>query len=136
MGNVNWAVGSQLDPRQVLVATRVASGSAVNSTPFDLRTVEDGSRVALILTAFGTGGGNTGGTWTVNESATSGGSYTAAKLDGSLAATPAAATSDIQRVSVYPNPAKPFVRVTFTPANASAAVDIATTLVVVPRARV
>lgn len=135
MGNVNWAVASQLDARQVLPANRVAGASAVNSTPFDLRTVEDGTRAALILTALGTGGGNTGGTWTVTESATSGGSYTASAVDGALVATPAAATSNIQKVSVRPNPDKPFVRVTFTPANASAAVDIAATLVLVSRAR-
>lgn len=59
---------------------------------------------------------STGVTPTVTESATSGGSYAAATTTGTFAATTAAAE---QFVAVKWNAAKPFIKVTATPAGGS-----------------
>jgi hypothetical protein len=126
-------VNAQVTTVQVMPATRVADATPVLSTDFDVRTYPPGARFLLVLNAFETNVGNTGGTWTVTESATDGGTYTACSLHGSLAATPASAGNDVQTVAVKPNNAKPFVLVTYTGADASTEVDITATLVVVPR---
>lgn len=59
---------------------------------------------------------STGVTPTVTESATSGGSYTAATISGTFAATNSAG---VQYASVKYNAAKPFIKVTMTPAGGS-----------------
>lgn len=128
----NWAVHEELTVSQLINSTRVADATPVASTPLDLRTLAHGARYLLVLNAFETNVANTGGTWTVTESATSGGSYAACTLGGSLAATPAEAGNDNQVVSFLPNPDKPFVKVTFTGADANTEVDITASLVVVP----
>lgn len=133
MTSVNWEVQEEITAVQVLPATRVADATPVLSTDFDVRTYPAGSRFLLVLNAFETNAANTGGTWTVTESATDGGSYTTATVGGSLAATPATAGNNVQTVAVYPNSAKPFVLVTFTGATADAEVDISATLLVIPR---
>ena len=63
---------------------------------------------------------STGVTPTVTESATSGGSYTACTTVGTFAATNAAAD---QFVSVKMNQAKPWLKVTATPAGGSGVVS-------------
>jgi hypothetical protein len=130
---VKWTVNDEVTVVSLVDATRVVDATAVTGTDFDVRAYDPGSRFLLVLNAFETNVANTGGTWTVTESETDGGAYTTAQTDGSLAAT-GATPGTVQRVvSVYPNPAKPFVLVTFTGADANAEVDVAATLVVLPR---
>ena len=126
-------VDAQVTTVQVMPATRVADATPVLSTDFDVRAYVPGARFLLVLNAFETNVANTGGTWTVTESATDGGTYTTASTTGSLAATPATAGNSVRTVSVKPNPAKPFVLVTYTGADANTEVDITATLVVVPQ---
>ncbi len=130
---VRTDVNAQVTTVQVMPATRVADATPVLSTDFDVRDYPPGSRFLLVLNAFETNTGNTGGTWTVTESATDGGSYSTAATTGSLAATPATAGNAVRTVSVAPNKAKPFVLVTYTGADANAEVDITATLLVLPR---
>lgn len=125
---------NQVTITQPVVATRVADATPVASTPVDRSTWAPGVRALLVLSAFETNTGNTGGTWTVTESAASDGSYTAATLGGSLAATPASAGNDLQVVDVLPNAAKPWLKVTYTGADANTEVDITVHLVRVPQA--
>lgn len=129
---INWTLNDEYTVVQVLPASRVADATPVLSTDFDVRAYAPGSKFVLVLASHETNAGNTGGTWTVTESATDGGSYTTATTDGSLAAI-GTGTDVLRVVSVYPNPAKPFVLVTFTGADANAEVDITATLIVVPR---
>jgi hypothetical protein len=131
--SVNWAVDQKITPVGVLAATRVADATPVLATDFNVRSYDAGSKFLLVLSAFETNTANTGGTWTVTESATDGGSYTAATTHGTLAATPASAGNSVQYVSVLPNDAKPFVLVTYTGADANTEVDITATLLVIPR---
>jgi len=133
MTNVDWEVQEAVTVVGLIPATRVADATPVLSTDFDVRSYAPGSRFLIVLSAFETNAGNTGGTWTVTESATDGGSYTTATLSSALTATPASAGNDVQKVAVYPNSAKPFVLVTYTGADANAEVDITATLVVIPR---
>lgn len=130
----NLAVQQELSVVQVMPATRVNDATPVLSTDFDVRTFPAGSRFMLVLNAYETNANNTGGVWTVKESSTDGGDYTDCALFGSLAPTPATPGNNIQRVALRPNPAKPFVLVTFTGSDTDTEVDIAATLVVVPRA--
>lgn len=129
---VRTDANAQVTTVGLLAATRVVDATPVLATDFDVRAYPHGSRFLVILSAFETNTGNTGGTWTVTESATDGGSYTTASKHGSLVATPATAGNDVQTVAVLPNPAKPFVLVTYTGADANAEVDITVTLVVIP----
>jgi hypothetical protein len=127
----NWTLNNDLTVVQIMPTARVADATPVLSTDFDVRSYAHGSRFLVVLQSHETNAGNTGGTWTVTESATDGGSYTAATTDGVLTAI-GAGTDVIRSVAVYPNPAKPFVLVTFTGADANAEVDVTATLVVVP----
>lgn len=130
----NWAVDQTITATGSIAATRVADATPIVSTALDTRTLAPGVRLLLVLSAFETNVANTGGTWTVTESATSGGSYTACTTHGTLAATPAAAGNSVQYVSVLPNGAKPWIKVTYTGADANTEVDITATLLLVPRA--
>lgn len=125
---------NQMSVAQLVNSTRVADATPVASTAFDTSTLSPGARVLLILSAFETNTGNTGGTWSVTESATSGGEYTAASTGGSLASTPAEAGNAIRVIDATPNPAKPWLKVTFTGADANTEVDITAVRLVVPRA--
>lgn len=130
---VRWAVGTEVSVSGLIPTTRVTDATPVLSTDFDARTFAPGTRFLIVLSAFETNVANTGGTWTVTESATDGGAYTACTLDRTLTATPATAGNDVQRVAVLPNPAKPFVLVTYTGADANAEVDITASLIALPR---
>lgn len=125
------AVQEEVTVVGLLAATRITDATATSSTALDISAYPH-SRFLVILAAFETNTANTGGTWTITESATSGGSYTDATLGGTLTATPAAAGNDVQAVAVVPNAAKPFLKVTYTGADASAEVDITASLVVFP----
>lgn len=129
----NWEVQEKITAVSRLDPTAVADATPVACADVDARTYPPGSRFVLVLTAFETNVANTGGTWAVQESATDGGSYTACTIGGTLTATPAAAGTDLQWVSVYPNPAKPFFQAVFTGADANAEVTITVTLLVIPR---
>lgn len=119
-----------------LIATRIADATVATGDDFDVRTYPHGSRFLLVLDALETDATNTGGTWTVVESETDGGSYTACTTSGSLAATPATAGNAQRVVSLIPNGDKPFVHVVYTPAGAGTDVDVTATLIVLPAAMV
>lgn len=134
MTNVRHAVDTQVAATQLIASTRVVDATPVTAADIDVRTFETGTRFLLVLNAFETNVANTGGTWSVTESETDGGSYTAADTHGSLAATGATPGNVLRAVSFRPNPAKPFVLVTFTGADANTEVDVTATLVALPRA--
>lgn len=133
---VRWTVNDTITAVTCVPITNVGDATPVTSTDFDVRDYAPGSRFLLVLDAFETVETNTGGTWKVEESATDGGSYSTATTDGSLAATGATEGTVRRMVSLLPNPAKPFVMLTFTGASAAADVDISATLLVVPGALV
>jgi len=133
---VRHTLENELTVVQILRATRIADATVATSDDFDVRSYDPGSRFLLILEAFETDVTNTGGTWSVQESLTDGGTYTASTTSGDLTATGATAGNVQRVVSVLPNPAKPFVQAVFTPADAGTDVDVTATLVVVPRAAV
>lgn len=130
---VRHTVENEVTVVQLVVASRVTDATAVTGTDFDVRDYDPGSRFLLILEAFETNVANTGGTWTVTESETDGGTYTAATTSGALTATGATAGNVQRVVSVLPNPAKPFVHPVFTGADANTEVDVTATLVVIGR---
>jgi hypothetical protein len=127
----NWAVHERITVSAILPPTAVTDATPVLSTDFNVKTYP-GARLAIVLTATETNAGNTGGVWTVTESATDGGSYTSCTLGGTLVATPASAGTNVQKVSVLANSSKPFVLVTYTGADADTEVNITATLVVIP----
>jgi hypothetical protein len=129
---VNTHFAAELSVVQLLRATRVADGTVATSDDFDTRDYAPGSRFLVILEAFETDAGNSGGTWTVVESETDGGDYTAADTSGSLAVLAAEAGNHQRVVTVRPNSAKPFVHAVFT-GDASTDLDVTATLVVLPR---
>lgn len=124
---------NQISVTQLINASRVTDATPVASTPINRSALTPGVRLLLVLSAFETNTGNTGGTWTVTESATSGGSYTAATTS-TIAATPATAGNDLQKVDVTSNAAKPWLKVTYTGADSNAEVDITAHLVAIPQA--
>jgi hypothetical protein len=137
MSNVRWAVNDTLTTVNLGLDVDADGATDVDSTDFDVRTYDPGSRFLLILIARGQEAANSGGTWIVEESATDGGSYTASTTSGSLAATGATAAGVVTRtVSVRPNPAKPFIKARFDPADAATDVGLTVQLVVLPAALV
>jgi hypothetical protein len=124
---------NQVTVTQLIAASRVTDATPVVSTALDRSALPAGSRHMLVLSAFETNVANTGGVWTVTESATSGGSYTAATTS-TIAATPATAGNDVQSVDVTPSGTKPWLKVTYTGADANAEVDITASLVRVAQA--
>lgn len=133
MTNVNWAVASQIAKSGHIAATRVVDATPVVGSAYDLRTAH-GARPTFVLTAFETNTLNTGGTWTVEESATSGGAYTTTTaVDPALTATPAEAGNNVQVISVRPNPDKPWIRARYVGADANTEVDVTATLLLLPR---
>jgi hypothetical protein len=133
---IRWTVNDEVTVVNIVPASRVTDATPVTSTDFDVRAYDPGSRFLLVLDAYETNAGNTGGTWTVVESLTDGGAYTTATTDGALTATGETAGNVQRVVSVLPNPAKPFVHAVFTGADANAEVDVTANLVVVHRADV
>lgn len=127
----NWATHDRITATVLTNPTAVTDATPVASTDIDVRTLGS-KRLVLVLTAREDNANNTGGTWVVQESATDGGTYSACTLGGTLAATPASAGTDVQRVSVLPNPAKPFVQAVFTGADAAAEVTLTVTALAVP----
>lgn len=128
-----WTIGDEITVVNLLPAFDQDGGGTKAATEFDVRTYPPGSRFLLVLDCEGAAG-NTGGTWSVGEAATTGGEVSAAITDGSLAPT-GASTANVQRVvSLKPNPAKPFVTVLFTDADASTDAYLNVNLLVLPRA--
>jgi hypothetical protein len=95
---------------QTTNVTPVVKPSA--STGWDLRTYGRG-RFLIVINALRAA---QGATFTVTESATTNGTYTAATSTGDLSKMTA---SGIQMVALKRNPAKPFVRLTITGDNAA-----------------
>lgn len=127
----NWAIHEGTQVVSLLAPTAVGDDTPVDAADFSVNSYP-GRRLLLVLTATETNAANTGGDWAVEESATDGGTYTDAVIGGSLAATPAAAGTNVQTVSVYPNPAKPYVKVSFTGASADTDVSITAHLLAIP----
>lgn len=133
--SANWAIDQKITAQVLIVPTAVTDATPVLSSALDFTTLAAGARHVLVLEARADAAGNTGGTWTVKESATSGGTYaTAQSTHGSLAATGAVANpTNVQRtVSILPNPAKPFMKVTFTGADTNAEATVSAVLVSLP----
>jgi hypothetical protein len=128
MSLVKWQAHDLFTVTNVHSATAVADATPVLSSAIDLRTLDAGARHVLIMNAFETNVANTGGTWSVTESATSAGVYTAATTSGSLAATGETVGNVVRKVSLYPNRAMPFIKVTFTGADANTEVTISALL--------
>lgn len=109
-------------PVQTTNTTPVVKPSG--STGWDFRTYGRG-RALLIITAARAANGIT---FTVTESATTNGTYTAATIGGSL---PKLSASGCQVITIQKNPAKPFVRLTATGDNASTDVTWSAVLVTI-----
>lgn len=120
--------------------SRVTDATPVVSTVggLDCSTRPPGARYLLVLTSFETNVANTGGVFAIEASATSGGTYSALTTLGSDSLTIAADLTAVQvrERSFVPDPARPFVRVTFTGADANAEVDITAHALVLRRAMV
>ena len=127
-----WTINDEITVVNILAAFDEDGGTSKACTEFDVRTYPAGSRFLIVFDCEGAAG-NTGGTWSVGEAATTGGEVSAATTDGSLAAT-GSSTANVQRVvSLRPNPAKPFVTCLFTDADASTDAYISANLLVIPR---
>jgi hypothetical protein len=116
--------------------TRVADATPIVSTvgALDARALPHGARLLLLLSSFETNAANTGGTWAIEDAATSAGSYAAMATQSgdSLAVAADLTTVQTRRRSVQPTAARPFIRVTFTGTDAAAEVDITAHAVVLP----
>lgn len=129
MSLIKWAGHDDFTVTNMIPASRVIDASAVLSAALDLRGLHAGSRHVVVMDAFETNVANTGGTWAVLESDASGGTYTAATTSGSLAVTGAVPGNVQRKVSIYPNAAKPFIKVRFTGADAAAEVDVTASVI-------
>lgn len=124
---------NQLTVASHLAVSRLTDATVTAGTAFDTSSYAAGARFLLVLTAFQTNVANTGGAWTVTESATSGGSYTTATTGGTLTVPATTPGTTVRTVDVTPNPLKPWVKATFTGTDATTEVDVVAAVVVVPR---
>lgn len=133
---VNWTVNDNVSVVDLIRHTRVTDATPIVSTvgALDLRTLPHGSRLLFLLSSFETNTANTGGTWAIEDAATSGGTYAAVTTqDGDSLAVAADLTAvQTRKRSILGNPARPFVRVTFTGADANAEVDVTAVCIVLP----
>ena len=117
MGDTIRIQGAEADIDVVIGTTAVAyttSSSEVLSSAIDT-TAYPGKRIFVVFN-HAADATSTGVTPTVKESATSGGSYTAATMTGSHAASTSARATMVQ---VKRNAAKPFIKTSITPAGGS-----------------
>lgn len=117
MGDTVRILGQEADISVVQAIVPIAyttSSTPVLSAAIDRRSYP--RKRCLVMVSNKADATSTGVTPTVTESATSGGSYSACTITGTFAATTAAAE---QFASVKFNPAKPFIKVTATPAGGS-----------------
>lgn len=117
MGNENirnLGFEADIDAVQALVPQVIQDDTPVLSSAIDTTSYP---RARILLVAEYNEVGATAHTmaFTVTESATSGGTYTAATTSGTLTATSA---DFVQIASVKRNPAKPFIKVTATGSHA------------------
>lgn len=123
MGDVKNLTGfeASVDVVQALAPQAIADATPVLSAAIDTRLYP---RKRVLVVAHSKEASDTAHTMTfsVTESATSGGSYTAATTSGDL--TPLAATG-IQYISVKKNPSKPFIKVVATGSHADVDVIVA-----------
>ncbi len=137
---VRYEVCDTLTVVDLIRHTRVTDATPIVSTVggFDCRTQPHGFRALVLLSSFETNTANTGGLWAIEDAATSGGTYAAVTggAGDSLAIAADLTAIQTRRRSFVPNPARPFVRVTFTGSDANAEVDITAHAVIVPAAMV
>lgn len=137
---VRTEIGATIETTCLIRPTRVTDATPIVSTVGGLNcgSKPPGARYLLVLTSFETNTANTGGVFAIEASATSGGTYSALTTQGSDSLTIAADLTAVQvrERSFVPDPARPFVRVTFTGADANAEVDITAHVLVVRRAMV
>lgn len=124
---------NDIAPSVLIAPTAVVDATPVLSGAVDVRSFAPGSRFYLVFTATEDNAANTGGTFAVTDCDTSGGTYASATILGSLPATPAEAGTVVRECVLVPNPARPFVKVSFTGEDADTEVTITATLLVVPR---
>ena len=130
MGNENIRnMGVEADITQVTVLAHQAIQDAtpVLSSAIDTRSYP---RCRILLLAHSTEATDTAHTmaFTVTESATSGGEYTASTTTGTLTA---AAVAQTRLATIKRNPAKPFIKVTATGSNADVDVIVSAHLLFV-----
>lgn len=139
MSLVRWTLNDEITVVDLIRHTRVADATPIVSTvgALDCRS-HPGRRFLLLLSSFETNVGNTGGTWAIEDAATSGGSYAAVTTQDGDALAVAADVTTVQtrKRSFLPNPARPFVRVTFTGTDANSEVDITAVCLVLRSAMV
>lgn len=109
---------------QALAPQVIADATPVLSAAIDTRDYQH-SRMLLLINNKETTDTAHYITWTVTESATSGGSYAARATSGTISLL---AASGCQIASFIKNPAKPFIKVTATGSNA--AVDVITSAMI------
>lgn len=126
-----WDINAAVTVVNLMSSVDEDGGTSVSATEFDIRDYGHEARFLLVLDCEGNTS-NTGGTWSVGESATSGGGVTAATTVGSLAATGASEAAVQRVVSLRPNSAKPFVTVKFTDADANTDATLHATLIAIP----
>jgi len=132
MSEIKWSIDTQVQVVNLLASFDQDGAGTKDSAEFDVRTYPRGSRFLLAMDIAGAAG-NTGGTWSVGESATTGGGVTAATTHGSLTATGASTTLVQRKAALHPNPLKPFVRVKFTDTDAATDGLLSVTLLVLPQ---
>ncbi len=117
MGDTIRVTGAEADIDAVVATAAVAyttSSTEVRGTAVD-RTAYPGKRLFIVFN-HAADATSTGVTLTVLESASSGGTYSAATKTGTVAASNSARTTVVQ---VALNKAKPFVKSSITPAGGS-----------------
>lgn len=121
MGDTIRIQGAEADIDAVVATAAVAystSSSEVLGTAIDT-TAYPGKRIFVVFN-HAADATSTGVTLTVKESATSGGSYSAATKTGTVAASNSARTTIVQ---VARNKAKPFIKTSMTPAGGSGVIS-------------
>ena len=121
MGDTIRITGAEADIDAVVATAAVAyttSSAEVLGTAIDT-TAYPGKRIFVVFN-HAADATSTGVTLTVKESATSGGSYSAATKTGTVAASTSARTTVVQ---VARNKAKPFIKTSMTPAGGSGVIS-------------
>ena len=121
MGDTIRITGAEADIDAVVATAAVAytsSSAEVLGTAIDT-TAYPGKRIFVVFN-HAADATSTGVTLTVKESATSGGSYSAATKTGTVAASNSARTTVVQ---VARNKAKPFIKTSMTPAGGSGVIS-------------
>lgn len=122
MSQVKWASSALFDGHVFLLETDLDNANSA-ATGFP---AEVGSRYAVVCVTTPNEITDTGGTWTITNSATEGGQYTTATQSESAVTTPGTTSVDTQItvLGFVPDPAKPFYKPQFTKADTDADVTV------------